>query len=186
MNIPNCITLFRILLIPLIVILLLEDKINLAFLAFVVAGISDALDGFIARTFKQKTQLGAFIDPIADKLLLNTTHIALAIIGIMPGWLAVLVVSRDIIILVGMGILFYNNKHPRIKPTFDSKITTFFQLLTVSFLLGYEYWVDYLFLQDYFIFLNAFFTIVSCFHYIVIGTWILQGKLDKRFDSSII
>ena len=185
MNIPNFITLIRILLIPLIVILLMEDKADLAFLTFVIAGVSDALDGFIARLFKQKTKLGAFIDPIADKLLLDTSHISLAIFGYLPGWLAVLVVSRDVIILVGIGILYYNKKPPVIKPTFDSKVTTFMQLLTVCFMLGYQYWVDYLFLDDYLFFLNAFFTIVSCFHYIVIGTRILQGKFETRINSKI-
>ena len=103
MNIPNFITLIRILLVPLLVIFLIEGKTSYAFLTFIAAGASDGLDGFLARVLKQKTALGAFVDPIADKLLLTASYITMAVLGMLPEWLSVLVVSRDVIILTGIG-----------------------------------------------------------------------------------
>lgn len=175
MNIPNFITLIRILLVPLLVIFLLEGERHMAFLVFLAAGFSDALDGFLARLLKQKSALGAFIDPIADKLLLITTYITLAVLGLLPKWLAVLVVSRDIIILGGLGILMLNDRHIDIKPTFDSKITTFMQLATICFFLGIEYVQGFLFLKEYLLFTTAFFTIFSGTHYIILGIRALEA-----------
>lgn len=131
MNIPNILTLFRILLVPIFVILLIYGYSFYAFLAFIIAGITDALDGFIARFFNQKTVLGAYLDPIADKLLLVTSYIVLAVIGIIPAWLTVLVISRDIYILMGVAVLFFNNRSPEIKPTILGKVSTFTQIATV-------------------------------------------------------
>lgn len=181
MNIPNTITLIRILLIPLLVIFLIEGNTNYAFTIFIVAGASDALDGFIARLFNQKTRLGAFIDPIADKLLLNTSYITLAILHMLPPWLAVLVVSRDIIILGGIGILFYNKKSIEFKPTFISKITTCLQLATIIYLLGQKIIKPLLFLEAYLIILTALFTLASWLQYIHIGLK-LQGRPEDSFQ----
>jgi cardiolipin synthase (CMP-forming) len=172
-NIPNIITMFRILLVPLLVIFLMEGRAGMAFLVFVVAGISDALDGFIARMFKQKTIFGAYLDPIADKLLLNTSYVVLAIFGVLPGWLAVLVVSRDIIIISGFGILLLNGRNFEIKPSYYSKMTTLVQLVTISFFLGYEYLGDHLFIGFFLVYITAFFTLLSGFLYIVEGFRIL-------------
>lgn len=169
MNIPNFITLVRVLLVPLLVIFLLEGEHHMAFLIFLAAGFSDALDGFLARLLKQKSALGAFIDPIADKLLLNTTYITLAVLELLPNWLAVLVVSRDVIILVGLGILMFSDRHIDIKPTFDSKITTFMQLATICFFLGIDYVQGFFFLEEYLLFTTAFFTILSGSHYLILG-----------------
>lgn len=131
MNIPNLLTLFRILLVPIFVILLIYGYSSYAFLAFIIAGVTDAFDGFIARFFNQKTVLGAYLDPIADKLLLVTSYIVLAVVGIIPPWLTVLVISRDIYILMGVAVLFFNNRSPEIKPTILGKISTFTQIATV-------------------------------------------------------
>lgn len=178
MNIPNFITLIRILLIPVLVIFLMEGRMGLALLTFVIASLSDALDGFIARLFKQKTHLGAFIDPIADKLLLTTSYITLAIYSMVPGWLAVLVVSRDIIIITGIGVLMLNNKPLEIKPTIDSKLTTFMQLATICFILATDYLSEILFMQMPLIFITAAITLYSGAHYIIIGSRIL-GNLKQ-------
>lgn len=175
MNIPNVITVFRLLLIPVLVIFLMEGKSSLALLTFVVAGISDALDGFLARLLKQKTLFGAYVDPIADKLLLTTSFVTLAILGELPGWLAVIIVSRDVIIVVGIGILMLNNRPLTIKPTLDSKTTTFFQLVTVCFILGHEYVANFWFLRIYLILITSLFTLFSGFHYLIMGFKIL-GK----------
>ncbi len=173
MNIPNFITVIRILLIPLLVIFLMEGKTGPALLVFMIAGFSDALDGFLARLLKQKTLFGAYVDPIADKLLLDTSFVTLAIMQQLPGWLTVIVVSRDVIILFGICILLLNNRPLDIKPTFSSKMTTFVQLSTICFVMARQYVVDYWFLNVYLIDLTVLFTLLSCLHYIIIGFQIL-------------
>lgn len=183
MNLPNLITVFRLLLIPVFVIFLLEDKANLALITFGIAGVSDALDGFLARVLDQRTLFGAYVDPIADKLLLATAFVMLAILGHLPGWLAVVVVSRDVIILGGIGILMINNRPLTIKPTYTSKITTFFQLLTICFTLGRAYVAPYWFLSAYLIGITALITVISGFHYLVIGFQIL-GRPDRHTVDS--
>lgn len=167
--------------VPLLVIFLLEGKTQLSFLVFIIAGISDGLDGFIARAFKQKTVLGAYLDPIADKLLLNSSFVALAIFGMLPGWLAVLVVSRDIIILGGIGILLLNGKEFAIRPSLYSKVTTLAQLATICFFLGSDFLGNHLFFQIYLIYLTTLFTVLSGLHYIVAGFRIL-GRPSQDGD----
>jgi len=174
MNIPNFITLIRLLLIPGLVIFLMEGRYGWALIVFFVAGLSDGLDGFLARLLKKKTVLGACIDPIADKLLLSTSFITLAILQQMPGWMAVMVVSRDIIIVTGIGILLLNHKKFAIKPTFSSKMTTFFQLLTVLFFLARNYIDEYWFLSRHLLLLTALMTLLSGLHYIIVGIGILN------------
>jgi cardiolipin synthase len=179
MNLPNIITVIRLLLIPIFVIFLLEHRLDLALLTFAVAGISDALDGFLARVLQQKTLFGAYVDPLADKLLLTTAFVTLAIMAKLPGWLAVVVVSRDVIIMGGIGILMLNKRSLQIKPTFDGKITTFIQLVAVCFILSEEYIREYWFLYKHLIVLTALLTLLSGFHYLFIGFKIL-GKSEPE------
>jgi cardiolipin synthase len=173
MNIPNLLTIGRILLVPLLVIFLLDGREMAAFWVFVVAGVTDALDGFLARVLKQKTEFGAFIDPIADKLLLITSYITLAVLGILPKWLAVIVVSRDVIICGGIGILMLYNRDFKIKPSLVSKVTTFLQLLTVVYYLGHDFLQPIFPMGSYLLFPTAGFTILSGVHYIIRGFGIL-------------
>ena len=169
MNIPNLLTLLRVLLIPLLVIFLMEGRKDYALMVFMAAAVSDGLDGFIARVFRQKTQFGAYIDPIADKLLIGTSYVTLAILDVMPGWMAVLVVSRDVIILVGIAILLLNDRDISISPVIDSKLTTLLQLLLVIYFLGYETLPFPAQLKNYLLFFTAGMTLFSWFHYIVLG-----------------
>ena len=178
MNIPNLITVIRILLVPLLAIFLLEEQYGYALLVFIIAGVSDGLDGFLARLLKQKTRLGAILDPVADKALLVTAFVILAVIEVIPRWLTVLVVSRDLIIVVGFAILILNDRRLQIAPTYTSKLTTFMQLLTVAYFLGLVYIQPLLFLQDYLIFATAFLTLLSCAHYLVIGFQALGKSSD--------
>lgn len=182
MNIPNLISLARILLVPLLAIFLLEEKYHYALLVFIVAGISDGLDGFLARLLNQQTRLGAILDPIADKALLVTAFVILAVLGVIPAWLTVLVVSRDLIIIVGFAILFLSERRIKIAPTYTSKLTTVFQLLTVVYLLGIEYLLPLLFLHDYLIAATAFLTMLSGAHYLVIGFRLLSA--DSKMNNS--
>ncbi len=135
MNLPNLLTLCRILLTPVLVILLLRQDYLGALFIFAVAGVSDALDGAIARLMKQKTRIGAILDPIADKLLLASSFITLAVTGPVPEWLAVIVISRDVIILFGVLILILFQGGVEIRPTVLSKCTTLMQLATIFLVL---------------------------------------------------
>lgn len=170
MNVPNILTLFRMLLVPIFVIFLLYGHPRYAFLTFLLAGMTDALDGFIARAFHQKTILGAYLDPVADKLLLVTSYIMLAVIGLLPAWLSVLVISRDIVILLGILVLFINNKNIEIRPTIIGKISTFTQIATVIIALSVAQPIPvfHLFLKPS-IFLTTVFTLLSGFQYTHIG-----------------
>jgi cardiolipin synthase len=122
----------RIMSIPLLIILLSYDEHEAAFTVFICAAISDGLDGFIARRFKQKTRVGAYLDPIADKLLLTSSFVAFALLGLIPKWLTILVVSRDVIIAMGIIILQLVSVQVEIKPSMLSKCTTVFQLSTIG------------------------------------------------------
>lgn len=133
MNLPNGITLLRILVIPFFVMLLIYGMAGWALGVFVLTAITDAIDGYIARTRKQRTPLGTVLDPLADKLLLTTAFITLAYLRILPAWLAILVVSRDVIIVFGSLLLHVITGGLRIEPTIMGKGTTITQVLTVSF-----------------------------------------------------
>jgi cardiolipin synthase len=176
MNLPNALTLIRILLIPLFIILLISKSFHGALIIFVIAGITDAIDGFLARIWHQRTDLGSYLDPIADKLLLASAFITLAILGIVPYWLTVIVMSRDILIAIGFWVLTMMDHKPTIKPRFTSKITTVFQILTIIWaLLSVLHW-GFGSLFPILIRLTAFFTILSGIHYIYIGNKLLAGK----------
>jgi cardiolipin synthase len=132
MNIPNILTILRILSIPLLIILLSEGLYYGALILFAGAALTDALDGFLARTLRQKTVLGAYLDPIADKLLLSSAFVTCAILKLIPVWLAVLVISRDVIISLGILVLIVNSFAIEIRPTVISKCTTLAQIVTIG------------------------------------------------------
>lgn len=140
MNIPNILTAARIFLTPLLVWLLLDNHVVPAFLVFVAAGFTDALDGLLARVLDQKTRLGSFLDPLADKLLLVTSFLVLCEVPIdgvhIPAWLVVITVGRDVLILTGFLLLLLYKVRFEIKPLVSSKLTTLFQLLSIFIVLG--------------------------------------------------
>jgi cardiolipin synthase len=179
MNIPNLLSLFRILLVPLIVIFLLENSFVKAAILFAVSGMTDALDGFLARILNQKTKLGAFIDPIADKALLISCFIALSIKGIMPDWLTVIVISRDLIILIGVAVLSIMSTPFEIRPAFISKVNTAVQIMMVLFTFLFHILpglLDYQWIM-FFHWVTAFFTIVSGLYYIVSSMKLNNAKI---------
>jgi len=133
LNLPNFITLLRIGAIPLFLILLTDQKYTEALIVFVLAGVTDSIDGMVARLTNSHTVLGAYIDPLADKLLLVSSFLILAFLGFIPRWLAILVVSRDVIILVGFAVLYFITGHSiAVRPTLMGKASTFLQLLIVT------------------------------------------------------
>ncbi len=165
MTVPNLITSIRILLTPIFIIYLINDNIFSALLLFILAGVSDALDGFIARVFNQKSRLGAILDPLADKILLTSAFVVLPLKGYFDPWLSVIVISRDILIMLGVLILFLNSQKFFIKPTFISKITTFLQLMTVFFVLLSEHLGTFQQMKAPMFWATGLLTIISGLHY---------------------
>ena len=171
MNLPNFLTLIRIFLVPVLVILLIQGLFFNALMVFVVAGITDALDGFLARTLKQKTTLGSYMDPLADKALIISSFVTLSILGMIPAWLAVIVVSRDFVILLGVTVLFFMSVSFEIRPAFVSKVTTALQLLTILFVLLLECLPKdfYCRLVEAVYWVTALFTVISGLNYVAKG-----------------
>ena len=128
MNLPNLITLGRLLSVPLAVWLMLEGAFVAAFWVFVAAGISDAIDGFVAKRFDRRTRLGALLDPIADKTLLVAVYVTLGSAGHLPTWLVILVVFRDLLIVGGYLLVQALSHAMRLEPLIVSKINTALQL----------------------------------------------------------
>lgn len=136
MTIPNLITLMRFLMVPAVIYALLLGATMPAFVIFVIAGVSDAVDGFIARQFNQQSELGAYLDPIADKLLLVTVFIMLAILGDLPQWLVVLVVSRDVLIVTAVILSSLMAQPVEVNPLFVSKANTACQIALAAVVLA--------------------------------------------------
>lgn len=138
MSIPNLITLGRVILVPIVFWLLLNGQLQAAFLAFVVAGISDAIDGFLAKRFGWETELGAYLDPIADKLLIVCIFIALGVTARLPSWLVIVVVSRDVLIVIGVLLSWLLNHPTPMKPLAVSKMNTVAQIVLAASVLADE------------------------------------------------
>ncbi len=148
MNIPNTITLIRVILIPFFVDLMIYGYHVGALAVFIAACLTDALDGMIARLTNTKTELGAFLDPMADKLLIVTSFVTLAVLELIPVWIVIIVVSRDIILSLGSLMLYITGHTLTIRPSFMGKTTTVLQLtvitlalITVAYGRGDEYLV---------------------------------------------
>ena len=127
-TLPNLITLARLCAVPAAVWLILQHRLDTAFLVFVGAGISDGVDGWLARVRNARSALGAMLDPVADKALLVSVYVTLAAIGVLPDWLAILVVFRDVVIVGGILVLWVLGQPPAIKPLLVSKLNTVLQI----------------------------------------------------------
>jgi cardiolipin synthase len=135
-SIPNIITLGRILLVPVIVWAIASNEMAIAFAVFIIAGVSDAVDGFLAKRFNMSSELGALLDPLADKALLVSIYVSLGIWGAIPRWLVILVVSRDIMIVGAVIISWLFGKPVPMKPLMVSKLNTVAQVGFAALVLG--------------------------------------------------
>jgi cardiolipin synthase (CMP-forming) len=178
-NIPNMLTISRILMTPLLVILLLKKRFDVALVVFILAGISDALDGLIARFFNQRTVLGAYLDPIADKLLLAASFLSLGLLHMIPGWVVVIVITRDVLILLGIAIYSLTGIPLHIAPSGISKCTTATQLAAIGLTLLAVQWIDLARCLPWFFWLTAGLTTFSGLHYIYVGMNILQSEANS-------
>jgi cardiolipin synthase len=137
LSIPNLITLARILLVPIVVwAIATPGTMWIAFLLFLAAGVSDAIDGFLAKRFAMTTVLGAYLDPLADKALIVSIYLTLGINNLIPRWLVILVVSRDILIVGGIMLAWVIGNPLKIKPLLVSKLNTVAQILFACVVLG--------------------------------------------------
>ncbi len=137
LNWPNRLTVLRIMLVPVFITAILYHHLDIALIIFIAASLTDALDGYLARVLGQKTEFGAIMDPIADKMLLNSAFISFSLVsGLpeyikMPVYVPIVVISRDVIILVGVMVIYLLNGKIEARPTIIGKITTFFQMITI-------------------------------------------------------
>jgi cardiolipin synthase (CMP-forming) len=173
LTIPNLISFLRLALIPVFASLLFYGYSATALVVFLIAGISDGLDGFIARRFKQESELGTIIDPIADKLLMTTAFIILTMPNVMqparhlpvPFWVTAAVIGRDVLIITVAGAINIMTGFRGFKPSWLGKASTFVQVIAVGLILlspvaGYSFYLPTVYTSV------AFFAVVSGIHYI--------------------
>ena len=169
MNLPNALTLFRILLVPAFLIAVIYGCLATALVLFITAGMTDLLDGVLARRYGHETILGSFLDPVADKLLMTVSFISLAVIGLLPPWLGVLAVSKDLFVVIGTAVLYFSGQPVAAVPTLWGKQTTFLQIVTLGLALLFAVIeVDPRVLGPLFILTGAV-TAFSGLHYIISG-----------------
>jgi cardiolipin synthase len=135
LNIPNTLTITRIVIIPVFVTAVLYRRYEYALYLFAGAGLTDLLDGLTARLTNQKTVLGTFLDPLADKFLLVTSFILFAVYGWIPKWLAIAVISRDLVVVVGWLLLYLITHNSRVQPVFTGKLAIAMQLVVLAYIL---------------------------------------------------
>ncbi len=136
LTLPNFLTLLRIIAIPIFLVFLAEGDHAAAFMLFLAAGVTDTVDGTVARLTDSRSELGAILDPMADKLLLVSSFLVLGMQGTIAAWLVVLVISRDVIVVLGYFVIYFvHHEAPRVDPTRLGKFNTFFELFTVGFAL---------------------------------------------------
>ena len=136
MNIPNTLTLARIVLVPLVVWLIITHEMTAAFVLFLLAGASDAADGYLAKRFQWRTELGAYLDPIADKLLLMSIYVTLGFSNHLPAWLVIAVVSRDILIIGAFLLSWVLSRPVPVHPLLVSKANTLAQIVLAGLVLA--------------------------------------------------
>jgi cardiolipin synthase len=167
MTIPNLITIGRLIIVPVVIVMIMQGRWPAAFVLFVVAGISDAIDGFIARRFDMRSEFGAYIDPVADKALLVSIYVTLSIAGILPGWLAIVVVARDLMIVSAILLSWVMQRPVEIRPLLVSKLNTAAQIGFAALVLSTQtFGVDLAGFDDFAMLVVAALTIASAGAYL--------------------
>jgi cardiolipin synthase (CMP-forming) len=171
LSIPNLITLGRILLVPVVVWAITSGEMRIAFLLFLTAGISDAVDGFLAKRFRMASELGAYLDPLADKALIVSIYISLGIAGALPIFLVILVVSRDIMIISAFLLSWLVGKPMPIRPLMVSKANTVAQIVLATLVLAEQgFGFEWTILSQLIMALVAILTLLSIAFYL--AEWI--------------
>ena len=181
MNIPNIITVARIFAVPLVVWLIINGQLLIAFWVFVAAGISDGVDGYVAKRFKQQTLLGSYLDPLADKALLVSIYVALGFQLHLPSWLVIMVVSRDILIVSAVILSWMMDRAVAMQPLYISKANTVGQITLAALVLaGAGYTIEMDGVRSAMVVIVAVLTILSAVAYLI--EWLdhmAAGEADK-------
>lgn len=180
LNLPNIITIARIILVPVIIWALFASEFLAGFVLFAIAGFSDFFDGWLARLQKTQTNFGAYLDPIADKLLMGSTYIVLGVLGHIPIWLISLVIARDLLIIIGVVVARRIGKALDIKPLFISKLNTLLQIcLVILVLADLAFGLNLGVVRDFAYITTAAITIASALAYLYLWvTTILKQPTD--------
>jgi cardiolipin synthase (CMP-forming) len=182
--VPNLITMGRIISVPFIISFLLDAEYLFAFWLFFIAGASDGIDGYLAKRFDARTRLGAYMDPVADKALLTALYVSLGVQGILPAWLVVLVVSRDVSIIGSILLSSAMGYELEIRPQFMSKVNTLFQITFVFVVLAsLAFSIDDLRILTYGVPAVAATTLLSWLGYLWSWVFILSGFEDGETDE---
>ncbi|MEK6690963.1 MAG: CDP-alcohol phosphatidyltransferase family protein [Nitrospirota bacterium] len=169
LTLPNALTVLRIILVPFIVGTLSYGYYGYSLAIFAIAGVTDLLDGLLARLKRQKTNLGALLDPVADKALLVSSFVTLTILGWIPTWLTIIVISRDIILITGNLGIYILTGDLKISPSILGKLTTASQVLLVALVLVMVNFGDNPLPPSVFLLVTGILTVSSALHYIYVG-----------------
>ncbi|MXN64494.1 CDP-alcohol phosphatidyltransferase family protein [Stappia sp. GBMRC 2046] len=185
MTLPNFITIARLIAVPIFVWLVVDEREATAFWVFLAAGVSDAADGFIARRFDLRSQLGSYLDPVADKALLIAAFVSLGLAGLIPSWLVIAAVARDFLI-IGAVVISWVMDHPvTVRPLFVSKANTLAQITLITLVLGqaaFNVSVDRV--EGGLVWITGGLTLISAAAYLV--TWLhhMAGEETSLQDNS--
>ena len=169
LNVPNSLTVLRILLVPVFVGFLTYEKNNYALITLLIAALTDGLDGMIARLTDQRTLIGSYLDPLADKIMLMSAFVTLAVLHLIPLWTVILVVSRDIILLTGTLLARLTESNVNLAPTILGKGTTLMQFIFVTGVIAVQTgWIGDTILLPFLILMVGF-TVSSGLHYVYRG-----------------
>ncbi len=190
-NIPNTLTLLRIIMLPMFIILLVYNHVHLALLTFFFASLTDILDGYFARILNQKTELGSYLDPIADKILINSSLIVFSTMdinsasGIIPLWYTIIVISRDIIIIFGYFVVFFIAGKVKVVPSREGKATSFLNVFVIGLVLVFlslglsQPYFDKI---KYLLYFVSVITVISGLKYILQGINLINAGQDHISD----
>ncbi|MBT4107168.1 MAG: CDP-alcohol phosphatidyltransferase family protein [Proteobacteria bacterium] len=184
-QIPNLLTLARIAAVPVLILFLYEGRYGAALTVFVLAGITDGLDGWIAKRFKCVTRLGSILDPLADKILIVSTYVMLVLAGDLPFWLILLIGFRDLGIIAGVLVLNTLNGHVQMQPSLLSKVNTFLQISLVILVMVER--IGLIALEpvaEILLWFVAVTTVASAIHYVYF--WFihpLESRVDQKLGS---
>lgn len=170
LTVPNQLTFLRLAFLPFFIIAIKYDRYDWALGVLIVSGVSDGLDGLLARSLNQRTPLGAYLDPIADKLLLSSSYFVLALKGKIGWWLAILVLGRDVLILVACVVILLTAGYRPFPPSIWGKATTFFEISLVTLVLLLAVWENQplLILRETCAYCVAAFVMISGIHYSIV------------------
>ncbi|KPK10681.1 MAG: hypothetical protein AMJ68_08410 [Acidithiobacillales bacterium SG8_45] len=182
-QVPNIITIARLVMVPLLILMLKQQNYEAALILFVVAGLSDGLDGFIARRWHLESHLGGVLDPLADKLLMLSVYVSLTLLGHLPFWLLLVVISRDVLIMAGYLIVTSQSGAVKMRASYFSKFNTATQIILVTVVLAEQAAILRIpLLSELMIYTVLVTTLVSGAHYY--WSWIVKKRIEPLNPSN--